>query len=133
MVCSAKDLFKTSKGKYVAPSPIEKKLASSPFVDQICVVGDGMAQPLALVVLAEDIDRSQTEDISAGLEEVRKTTNASLDHHEMVQKVIVVKEAWAPENGFLTPTMKVKRPIVEKHYGGSFEVWAGNGGNIIFE
>ena len=48
-----KDLFKTSKGKYVAPSPIEMKLSANKNLEQICVVGDGIPQPIVLAVLSE--------------------------------------------------------------------------------
>ena len=48
-----KDLFKSSKGKYVAPSPIEMKLSANKNIENVCVVGDGLPQPIALVVLSE--------------------------------------------------------------------------------
>jgi len=128
-----KDLFKTSKGKYVAPSPIEKKISSNPYIEQICVVGDGMPSPIALVVLGEGTDLSKKDEISTSLEESRVRTNETLDGHEKVQKIIIVRETWSPENGFLTPTMKVKRPVVEKSYGTKIEAWTNESGNIIFE
>lgn len=48
-----KEIFKTSKGKYVAPAPIENRLAVHPRIEQVCVVGDGLPQPMALCVLSE--------------------------------------------------------------------------------
>ena len=46
-------MFKTAKGKYVAPSPIEMKVSASAMVDQVCVVGSGLPQPMALITLSE--------------------------------------------------------------------------------
>ena len=46
-----KDIFKTAKGKYVAPNPIEMKLSKNTFIEQVCVVGENLAQPIALVIL----------------------------------------------------------------------------------
>lgn len=128
-----KDLFKTSKGKYVAPSPIESKLSASMFVEQICVVGDGLPQPLALVVLAEGTDRSLKEEIDEDLEMHRRKTNSSLDDHEHIQKVIVVKETWTTENKVLTPTFKIKRNVIESLYAKNIENWSSAPKSIVWE
>ena len=48
-----KDIFKTSKGKYVAPNPIEMKLSKNNLIEQVCVVGENLTQPIALVVMNE--------------------------------------------------------------------------------
>ncbi|MFP3408758.1 AMP-binding protein, partial [Pseudomonas sp. SIMBA_065] len=47
-----KEIFKTSKGKYVAPAPIENRLAEHPRIEQVCVVGEGLSAPIGLCVLA---------------------------------------------------------------------------------
>ena len=54
-----KDLFKSSKGKYVAPSPIEMKLSANKNIENVCVVGDGLPQPIALVVLSNTAKTGQ--------------------------------------------------------------------------
>ena len=58
-----KDLFKTEKGKYVAPVPIESKLAENDFMEQICVMGSGLAQPVAVAVLSENAEGKPESEI----------------------------------------------------------------------
>ncbi len=113
-----KELFKTSKGKYVAPAPIEGALLSLPEVDQACVSGVGRPQPHALVVLSATVPRDpETRDIVARqLEMHLDVTNASLDPHEHLDKLFVVPEEWTAENGLLTPTLKLRRAIIEEKY-----------------
>lgn len=128
----AKDNFKTSKGKYVAPSPIEKKMSESSHIEQICVVGDGLSQPLALVILSENAATFSREVLNTDLENSRKSTNSIFDQHEHVCKIVVLKEEWSPENDFLTPSLKVKRNVVENAFKSKFEVWASEKTTIIW-
>ena len=62
-----KDLFKTAKGKYVAPSPIEMKFSANPVVEQVCIVGSGLPQPMALLVLSETGKKRATEELRTDL------------------------------------------------------------------
>lgn len=122
-----KEIFKTSKGKYVAPAPIENRLAVHSKIEQVCVVGDGMPQPMALCVLSEvahkeiaNGDRAQLESsFLALLEQV----NSQLDKHERLLSLVLVKDIWAIDNGFLTPTLKIKRSVVEDAYAANFTGW----------
>lgn len=111
-----KDIFKTLKGKYVAPGPIEGALTRNTDIDQMCFVGTGLKQPIMLVSLnaaARAKPKEQIErELVADMEEVNKT----LEAHEQIAKIVVVKEAWSIDNNLMTPTMKVKRNIVESHY-----------------
>jgi long-chain acyl-CoA synthetase len=82
-----KDLFKTSKGKYVAPAPIEDRLVAHPAVEACCVVGANLGQPLALVMLnAEAMGRAASAPgraaLTASLAATRLAVNATLDSHE---------------------------------------------------
>lgn len=129
----AKDNFKTSKGKYVAPSPIEKKMSESSHIEQICVVGDGLSQPMALVILSENAAKMSRDLLNSDLETSRKNTNSVLDHHEHVCKIVVLKEEWSPENNFLTPSLKVKRNVVEAAFSPRFEEWASQKTTIIWQ
>ncbi len=122
-----KEIFKTSKGKFVAPAPIENRMAVDTRLEQICVVGEGMVQPLAICVLSE---AGRTEAAGAGRTELEanlKTLvgqiNAELDKHEQLRGIVLVKDIWAVENGFLTPTLKIKRAVIESAYGKNFEDW----------
>ena len=124
-----KDLFKTSKGKYVAPAPIEDKLVMHTAIEACCVTGANLGQPLGIVML--NIDAAQrTKDAAAkkaledSLAEHLKVINGKLDPHEQLDSLIVVTEAWTVDNGFITPTFKVKRNRVEEVYSGQYERWA---------
>jgi long-subunit acyl-CoA synthetase (AMP-forming) len=113
-----KELFKTSKGKYVAPAPIENLLNADPLIEQSMVTGVGQAQPCALVVLSENI-RPQLADaavrarVASDLLTLLTAVNARLADYEQLYRIVVAKEPWTIENGMLTPTMKVKRSRIE--------------------
>ncbi len=118
-----KDIFKTAKAKYVAPSPIELKLSKNACIEQVCVVGTGMPQPMALVVLSElgaTMDKAEiVESLKSTLDEV----NPTLQKHEKLKKAIVMQEAWTVENNMLTPSLKIKRNPLEKKFKGQYDNW----------
>jgi long-chain acyl-CoA synthetase len=64
---------------------------------------------------------------------VRNTANPQFKKYEHISKMIVLKEDWTIENNCLTPTLKIKRPIIEKKYLASFETWNNQTETIIFE
>jgi long-subunit acyl-CoA synthetase (AMP-forming) len=114
-----KELFKTSKGKYVAPAPIEGALLAHPDVDQACVAGLGRPQPHALVVLsaaARGVVEKERAAFVAKLESHLDATNATFDQHERLDKLFIVPDEWSSENGFLTPTLKLRRAVIEERY-----------------
>jgi long-chain acyl-CoA synthetase len=123
-----KEIFKTEKGKYVAPAPIENKLVSLPGVEQACVVGPDLSQPIALLSLAaeqaEHLCGAGKNEFTQSLEEHLVKVNAQLDAHERLQCFVVVSEPWAIENGLLTPTLKLKRGELEKFYQSRMPEWA---------
>ncbi|MDP2226413.1 MAG: AMP-binding protein, partial [Moraxellaceae bacterium] len=107
-----KEIFKTSKGKYVAPAPIENKLAGQRGIELVSVVGDNMGQPIALVNLTpEEKERlthsHEREHFTKELEHLRLHVNETLDPHEQLACIVVVKEPWTVENGLITPTLKI--------------------------
>jgi len=116
-----KDIFKTSKGKYIAPSPIEMKLSENSNIEQVCVVGTGIPQPIALVVLSDNAKKSIN--YKASIEETLKDVNQTLDKHEVIHNLIVVDDVWTVENKFLTPSMKIKRKTIEKKYQANYSTW----------
>ena len=126
-----KDIFKTSKGKYVAPSPIEMKLSANKNLEQICVVGDSIPQPIVLVVLSERGKKKKKEDLIASLTKTMKVINPKLDKHEKLHNIVVVAEDWTIENKLLTPTMKIKRNAIEKIYKSNYTSWY-EGERVIF-
>ncbi|MFM5257423.1 AMP-binding protein [Aeromonas veronii] len=118
-----KDVFKTAKGKYVAPVPIEGLLGQEPIIEQLCVIGYGMPQPVALVQLAESAMKGNREEVNARLEAARVRVNDQLESHAKIRGILVVKTPWNIENGVLTPTMKIKRHLLEQKYAQVGDRW----------
>jgi long-subunit acyl-CoA synthetase (AMP-forming) len=133
-----KELFKTSKGKYVAPVPIENLINNNAHVEMCCVTGSGHPQPFALVLLAEELrpklsDPSVRASIEAELEEQLKQVNQEVEAFERLQFLTVVKDPWLIENGFLTPTMKMKRSMLEDTYGPRMDEWYAERKKVVWE
>ena len=133
-----KELFKTSKGKYVAPVPIENLINNNHHVEMCCVTGSGQPKPFALVLLAEELrpklsDSTVRAEIEAELETLLKEVNQQVEEFERLQFFAVVKDPWLIENGFLTPTMKMKRTKLEDTYGPKTDEWYGAGKRIVWE
>lgn len=128
-----KDLFKTEKAKYVAPAPIELKMSANTNIDQICVVGVGLPQPIGLLNLSEVGQGMDRDELIESLTETLTDVNMVIDKHERLTKLIVLNEAWTPENGFLTPTMKVKRNVIEDRFSPSYDKWYADKNLVIFE
>lgn len=132
-----KEIFKTSKGKYVAPAPIENRLGANEFIEQVCVVGDSLPQPVALVMLAEHLrqklDESLRERITRELAQLHTHVNTRLDPHEQLQCIVVVKQEWTIENGVMTPTLKIKRNVIESTYRYGLDQWGESRHPVIWE
>jgi long-subunit acyl-CoA synthetase (AMP-forming) len=126
------DTFKTSKGKFVVPAPLELAIGSWPAVDQVLVTGRGLSQPIALICLSEHGLHSPRATLEAELTHALATLNANAAPHERVARMVVVNEPFSLENGMLTPTLKVRRHSVEARYSDSFEMWAGQPNPIIW-
>jgi long-subunit acyl-CoA synthetase (AMP-forming) len=111
-----KDIFKSAKGKYVTPVPIESRLSGNPLLEQICVMGSGLPSPVAVVVLSEAAQYVPQEDISSSLQTTLDKVNERLESHEKMSNIIIVDDEWTIENDLLTPTLKVKRSKLEQKY-----------------
>ena len=110
-----KDNFKTAKGKFVSPVPIEKRLFELCGIEMMCVVGSGMPAPILLAVAHAypNFDRDRyAKKVSRAIE----TINKELESHAKIKGVLMIKEPWSIENGVLTPTLKIKRHLLEKQY-----------------
>ena len=132
-----KEIFKTEKGKYVAPAPIENRLASQPGIELACVTGTNMSQPLALLNLTpeelEKLSKGAAKDhFTKSLEELLERVNTQLDPHERLCCLVVCKTPWTVENGMITPTLKLKRNEIEKHYADDLPGW-GKSRGVIWE
>ncbi len=132
-----KELFKTTKGKYIAPVPIENELNSHPMIELSMVSGSGQSAPYALVLLAEDLRarlaepqvRAQTE---AELGKLLRDVNAELADYQQLKMIVVAGEPWSIENGLLTPTMKVRRNRVEAAIADKVGRWYASGKEIVW-
>lgn len=133
-----KDLFKTSKGKYVAPAPIEDKLVMHEAVEACVVSGANLGQPLGIVMLNAEAARRAQEGpehtaLQSSLAEHLQAVNATLDPHEQLQCLIVVTTAWTVDNDIITPTFKVKRNRIEEVYAANYERWEASGKKVIWQ
>jgi len=128
-----KDNFKTAKGHYVAPAPIENKLNTHDYIEQVCVVGLNLPQPIVLIVLSASGKSKNRYEIEKTFNELRQEVNPALKNYEHLKKMIIVQEDWTIENECLTPTMKIKRPSIEKKYQENFEPWYKSQETIIYE
>jgi len=132
-----KDLFKTSKGKYVAPAPIEDRLVASQAIEACCVLGANYPQPFALLMLNEDaVLKSRDAAGRAALEDAlvnhMLTVNQELDPHERLEVLILTTQPWTIENGMITPTFKIKRNVVEAKFALQFDAWTSRGKRVIW-
>ncbi|NOS91035.1 MAG: AMP-binding protein [Cyclobacteriaceae bacterium] len=118
-----KDQFKTDKGKYVAPAPIEMKLLANTDIEQVCVVGMGIPQPIALTVLSIAGKAKSKEAIIESLSASLKEVNAELESYEKLEKAVIMQGDWTVPNGLMTPTLKVKRNEVEKIHVPKYPSW----------
>jgi long-chain acyl-CoA synthetase len=133
-----KDLFKLSNGKYIAPQLIESLLKESEFVSQVVVVGTGRKQPVALIVpeweslkqaLAEageevSKDREALSKDPAAIKMVQKDIarlTAELADYERIRRVALLPNEFTIDGGELTPTLKVKRKVIDERYGDLIE------------
>ncbi len=129
--------FKTSKGKFVAPAPIEDQLVMHPAIEACCVAGANLGQPLGLVMLGTEAaagarDGAARAAIEASLAAHLQALNARLDPHERLAALVVVSEPWTVDNGFVTPTLKVKRNRIEQAYASRFEGWLATGRRVVW-
>lgn len=116
-----KDIFKTSKGKYVAPAPIEGEIAKSHWVEQVCLMGCGLDQPLALIELSPAAREQARARVEADLLATLAQLNGNLSPHERVSHLLLVREPWTVDNGCMTPTMKIRRNVLEARYAPAVE------------
>jgi long-chain acyl-CoA synthetase len=132
-----KDLFKTSKGKYVAPAPIEDKLVMHESIEACVVTGANLGQPLGIVLLnpetvAAIAEPSARSALEASLGEHLKAVNATLDPHEQLACIAVSTTPWTVDNDLITPTFKVKRNRIEELYAVNYTRWEGSGKSVVW-
>ena len=117
------DTFKSAKGKFIVPGPIEWSFAKNNYVEQVCVAGLGIPQPLALVVLSDIGKEVNVEKLRHSLQETLDHINSRLPNYEQLKAVVVFHQPWSVENGLLTPTLKIKRHELNRRYQHLFAQW----------
>ena len=132
-----KEQFKTSKGKYVAPAPIENKINAHPMIELSMVSGSGFDMAYGLVVLAEHLRPQMHQDatrkaVQAELTSLLDLLNKQVADYEQLKMLVVAKEAWSIENGCLTPTMKIKRSRIEFMVQHEVEKWYGENQLVVW-
>jgi len=128
-----KDIYKTTKGKYIVPAPIEHGFAENHFVEQICVAGQQLPQPIALIVLSDQGRQADKTAVTQSLAETIDALNRNLDTYERVKKVVIVKDHWTTDNNLVTPTLKIRRTSIESRYQPQLQPWYEDAGTVIWE
>ena len=133
-----KDLFKTSKGIYVAPAPIEDKLRMHASVEACVVTGANLDRSLGIVMLNAEAAASAgiaaaRAELERSLVEHLHSVNAALDPHEQLACLVVVTTAWTVDNDLITPTFKVKRNRIEEVYAANYQRWQSSGREVIWQ
>jgi long-subunit acyl-CoA synthetase (AMP-forming) len=133
VVGRVKDAFKTTKGEFIVPTVIEDKFSKCELIEQICVAGLGIPQPVALLCLSEIAKQKDQQDIVRQLESDLDTVNAQLGNHERISTMIIANEPWSEANSLLTPTMKIRRGAIQDRYGDRLDTWHHEESRIIWE
>ncbi len=126
------DTFKSAKGKFIVPAPMEWGFAENPLVEQVCVTGLALPQPMALLVLSEigkDTDPTEVEESLTGTMEA---INQTLSSFERLHRLVIMDEPWEVENGLLTPTLKIRRNVLHQRYNHHFQEWYQHPGPIVW-
>jgi long-chain acyl-CoA synthetase len=128
-----KDQFKTDKGKYISPAPIELRILGNKHIEQACVVGMGIPQPIVLITLSLIGKNSSKDELIEDLTRLLASVNNELENYETLEKIVVLKNDWTVENGLMTPTLKVKRNEVEKIFSPRYVEWFNKIDTVIWE
>jgi long-subunit acyl-CoA synthetase (AMP-forming) len=128
-----KDTFKTAKAKFIVPSQIEAKFEESTEIEQMCLLGLGMPQPIMMVQLSEAAAKIDKEKIEQSLTTLLDKTNAKLANYKKVSNIVVMNGPFCIEKNTLTPTLKVKRPQVHDEFKERLLGWCESGQKVIWE
>lgn len=127
------DTFKTTKGKYIMPVPLEDKLSNNEYIEQICVVGLGLNQPMALVNLSENGKKADKSEVTASLAAHLAAINDKLDSYKKISSFVITKDEWTIDNKIITPTLKVRRGFIHEKYSGQYDAWSDSKEKVIWE
>lgn len=128
-----KDQFKTDKGKYVTPSPIELELSKNTDIENLCLVGTGISQPILLVIPSEAGLAKGREAFNASILASLDALNPKLKKHEKIEKAVIMKENWTVDNGLMTPSMKIRRNRIEAIHQPMYQDWFSKKERVVHE
>ncbi len=126
------DAFKTAKGSFITPNAMEEELANNNYIEQVCVVGIGLTQPLALVNLSELGQATDKAEVGQSLKQSLQTLNSTRAKFEHISTCVVISELWTDQNNFLTPTLKVKRSEIDDSYKEHYQSWQSDPESIVW-
>lgn len=112
----AKEIFKSSKGKYISPTPIEAHLQPALAVEQLIVTGAELPQPIAIAVISDETLWQDKRAARKKLQKIVADVNARLEPHERLSHLLIVKKEWDIDRGLMTPTLKLRRQQIEDLY-----------------
>ncbi len=123
-----KELFKTSKGKYIAPAPIENIINTHPKIELSCVSGSGYPKAYGIVMLSEELYKKiDSEEFRAEVERELATllvlVNSKVESFEQLQFFAIASKPWTIEDNLLTPTQKIKRTNIEEVFDPKLDEW----------
>ena len=126
------DAFKTSKGKYITPNPLEEEIEKNVLVEQVCIAGLGIPQPIAIVNLSEVAHDTPKEEVEVALDQTLSKLNDTLANYTRVSTIVIDQNTWNMENAFLTPTLKIRRGEIDRRYSKYFLEWHDRNENIVW-
>jgi long-subunit acyl-CoA synthetase (AMP-forming) len=127
------DSFKTSKGKFIEPLSLENYFGTLKELEEVCITGLGLPQPIALAQLSEIGKALPKEELIGFLEEKLAEINSDLENYKKISTLILVKEQWTEQNKILGPTLKIKRGNVEEMYSNKYQGWHEDSRTVLFE
>ena len=127
------DSFKTSKGEYIEPLTLEQFFVNMNEIEEVCVVGLGIAQPLCLIQLSDIGKNTSKEKLSKMFTEILDSVNSDLVNYKKISTLIIVKDEWTQENGIIGPTQKLKRGAIDELYTPKYLEWHESDESLIFE
>jgi len=128
-----KDTFKTNTGEFVEPGKIEALFGDVTEFEQMCLVGYGIAAPILLAVPSEGANSIDKDTLKQQLSNKLELVNKNLVSYRKVSTIVIMKEAWSPENGLCTPTLKIKRVKIDEKFMSKYSQWHENSEAIIWE
>ena len=127
-----KDAFKTSKGSYVTPNPLEEVMMKNEYIEQVCVAGLGIPQPIALVNLSEIGKASDKAEVESSVRSTVESLNKTRAKFEKISTIIIQEDDWSVDNELLTPTLKVRRGKIDDCYSQEYLAWHEANSDVIW-